>query len=84
VRESGPSPAGSREVIDGARASAALRAEIAAAEAAFAAHAAPIRLLFIIGGLGPGGAERQAVRLLEADGVGCVPLLRQVQHRRSE
>jgi glycosyltransferase involved in cell wall biosynthesis len=54
-----------REVVDGTRASADLREEIAVAGAGFTASAATIRLLFLIGGLGPGGAERQAVHLLE-------------------
>jgi glycosyltransferase involved in cell wall biosynthesis len=53
------------EVANGNRASAELREEIASAEAGFAASAARIRLLFLIGGVGPGGAERQAVHLLE-------------------
>jgi glycosyltransferase involved in cell wall biosynthesis len=51
--------------VDEARASAELRAEIACAEARFEANGAPIQLLFLIGSLGPGGAERQAVHILE-------------------
>jgi glycosyltransferase involved in cell wall biosynthesis len=54
-----------RPTVDGAGASAALRAELATAEERFAANDVPVRLLFLIGGLGPGGAERQAVHLLE-------------------
>lgn len=54
-----------RQVVDEARASAELRAETASAEARFQASSAPLRLLFLIGGLGPGGAERQAVHILE-------------------
>jgi L-malate glycosyltransferase len=68
----------SREIVDGVRAPADLRADLAEAERRFAAgtesdaardaargSGGSIRLLFLIGGLGPGGAERQAVYLLE-------------------